>query len=61
MNALERRMAAFEAESSGTSGHCANDTVASCSGEGVAFDDGDASDTSAIYACPLVPRRMCST
>ena len=49
MTALARRRASFEAEASGTSGQCADDAEASGSGEGVAVDDGDASDPGVIY------------
>jgi hypothetical protein len=45
MTALAKRRAAFEAEASDTSGDCADDAEASSSREGVAINDGDASDT----------------
>ena len=49
MTALARRRAAFEAEASGASGQCADNMEASGSGEGIAVDDGDASDTGVVY------------
>ena len=48
MTALASRRAAFKAEASGTSGQCDN-AEASGFGEGVAINDGDASDTSVVY------------
>jgi hypothetical protein len=41
--------AAFEAEASSTSSQCTEDAEALDSGEGVAVDDGDASDTGVVY------------
>jgi hypothetical protein len=48
LTVLARRRAAFEIEALDTSGQCADDVEASISGEGVAVDDGDASDTGVI-------------
>jgi hypothetical protein len=45
MIALTRRMAAWEAEASCSSGHFADDAKASGSGEGVSVDDAEASRT----------------
>jgi hypothetical protein len=44
-----KAQAPFEAETPGTSGQCTGNAEASDSGESVAVDDGNASDTGVIY------------